>query len=66
MTIPQYNRWVKEIIGQRDLVTKMQQYERLCNVFVQDVWLDCQDVKLGDELKQKATIMFELQGELMK
>ena len=69
MTLPQYQRWSKEILDQKDLSIKMQQHERLMYVFVQDVWLDSRDEASGQDKKNiqdKATLMFELQGELVK
>ena len=69
MTIPQYERWIAEILAQRDLVVKMQQHERLMAVFVQDVWLDAREALPEVALEQitlKSKLMFELQGELVK
>lgn len=66
MTIFQYRKFANEIRQQNDLIAKTQQYERLCNVFVQDVWLDVGQPLSVTYLKQKAEIMFDLQGELVK
>jgi hypothetical protein len=66
MTIPQYNKWSGEICQQQDLIISTQQYQRMCNVFIKDVWLDILDPRKAIELKAKATIMFELQGHFVK
>lgn len=66
MTIPQYTRWTKEIVEQKDLIISTQQYVRLCNVFIQDVWLDITQPGLIDEITTKSKIMFDLQGHFVK
>ena len=66
MTIGDYNKWSFEIRSQPDLIISTQQYMRICNVFVQDVWLDCRQIDKLDEIKVKADIMFELQGHFVK
>jgi hypothetical protein len=66
MTLDQYVKWANEIDTQADLILKTQQYQRLCNVFIQDVWLDVGQPTVHAFLRSKADVMFELQGKLIK
>lgn len=66
MLIPQYEKWSKEITQQKDMLVAVQQYQRMCDVFVQDVWLDIEDTSKHFELKTKAAIMFNMQGHFSK
>ncbi len=65
MTLDQYNKWSKEIRDQQDQIISQQQYMRMCQVFIQDVWLDATH-DTGFDIKNKATVMFELQGHFVK
>ena len=64
MTIDQYQKWADEIRSQKDVIIKTQQFQRLCIVFIQDVWLDAGQPLSVTFLKNKAEVMFDLQGEL--
>lgn len=66
MTLDQYVKWANEIDTQSDVIIKTQQYQRMCNVFIQDVWLDVGQPMVHTFLKSKAEIMFDLQGRLLK
>jgi len=66
MTIPQTEKWAKEIREQADMITAVQQYHRLCDCFVQDVWLDVENPEKRFELKTKSAIMFNLQSHFCK
>ena len=66
MTLLQYQKWSDEIKNQSDLIISTQQYQRFCNVFIQDVWLDCRIMPDLNGIKQKAEIMFSLQEHFIK
>lgn len=66
MTVPQYQKWADEIRKQPDLIISTQQFQRMCNVFIQDVWLDVGQPLSNTFLKNKAEIMFDLQGHFVK
>ena len=63
MTHYQYTKWAAEIKAQKDQIISLQQYVRLCQCFIQDIWLDA---KPGSEIKHKANVMFDLQGHFVK
>lgn len=66
MTIDQYNKWAKEIKERRDTIISTQQFMRMCNVYIQDMWLDTQPGFEGKSIRHKTEIMFELQGHFVK
>lgn len=67
MTIDQYNKWIIEIKDQKDILISTQQYMRLCQIFIQDVWLDTRPgFEKTKELNHKSDLMFELQGHFVK
>ena len=66
MTVEQYKKWGGEIMAQKDLIISTQQYQRLCNIFIQDVWLDVTQPAFVSAVREKAVIMFELQGHFVK
>ena len=66
MLISQYEKWSKEIREQKDIIVSVGQYQRMCDVFVQDVWLDIDSHQSHAEIKAKSVIMFNLQGHFSK
>lgn len=66
MTIRQYKQWHEWIIAQNDLVLKLHKYNLLCNVYIQDMWLDRHEPVRQKELCEKTEIMFDLQGHIVK
>lgn len=66
MTPTQYTKWSAEIVEQKDLTIKVAQFHRMCNVFVQDVWLDIREPSTVAVIRIKADIMMELQGKIIQ
>ena len=61
MSVHDYVKFDREIRDQQDLLMATAAYYRLCQVFVQDCWIDH-----FVDIKNKATIMFELQAHFRK
>ena len=66
MSILDYQKFSAEIRLQPDTLMAVDRYNKLCQVFIQDSWLETKDPELLETFQQKTDIMFELQGHFIK